>query len=382
MMVTKNIKMKICHFADAADIHTQLWVTYFANKKHEMHLISFRPLSQNLKNVHSHLLKKFDTRINFLNYLINSFLILRQVKRLLKEIKPNIIHGHSIIGHTIIAALTGFHPFVVSTWGSDVLIYPKESIMMRHAVPFVLKKADLIISDGENTKKAMIQMGAKREKIKILTYGRDTKKFNPSCRDNKLREELEIFNSPAVISTRRLGHLHNVETLVKAIPPILKEIPDTKFIIIGKGEQKEYLMDLAKHLNVFEVIRFLGEVPNDEMPSYLASSDVYVSTSLSDSGLAGSTAEAMACGLAVVITDSGDNKKWVKDGEGGFIVPVKNHEMLAEKIIFLLKNKDMRLKFGKINRKIIEEKYDYYKQMAKMENIYKELTEHKYKYDR
>jgi len=56
--------------------------------------------------------------------------------------------------------------------------------------------------------------------------------------------------------------------------------------------------------------------------------------------------------------------------------------MLAEKIIFLLKNKDMRLKFGKINRKIIEEKYDYYKQMAKMENIYKELTEHKYKYDR
>jgi len=179
-----------------------------------------------------------------------------------------------------------------------------------------------------------------------------------------------------------LGHVHNVETLVKAIPPILKEIPDTKFIIIGKGEQKEYLMDLAKHLNVFEVIRFLGEVPNDEMPSYLASSDVYVSTSLSDSGLAGSTAEAMACGLAVVITDSGDNKKWVKDGEGGFIVPVKNHEMLAEKIIFLLKNKDMRLKFGKINREIIKEKYDYYKQIAKMENIYKELTEHKYKYDR
>ncbi len=102
--------------------------------------------------------------------------------------------------------------------------------------------------------------------------------------------------------------------------------------------------------------------------------DVYVSTSLSDAGLAASTAEAMACGLPVVITDFGDNRKWIEDGESGFIVPLKDPKALAEKIIYLLKNKDIRREFGMRNRKIIEEKNNYYREMEKMENSYIELT--------
>ncbi len=101
--------------------------------------------------------------------------------------------------------------------------------------------------------------------------------------------------------------------------------------------------------------------------------DVYVSTSLSDAGIDASTAEAMACGLPVVVTDVADNKKWVDNGVNGFVVPVKDPKSLAEKIIYLLQNEDIRKKFGKINRKIIEERNNYYKEMKKMEDIYKEL---------
>jgi glycosyltransferase involved in cell wall biosynthesis len=81
----------------------------------------------------------------------------------------------------------------------------------------------------------------------------------------------------------------------------------------------------------------------------------------------------MACGLPVVITDFGDNRKWVEDGVSGFIVPLKDPESLAEKIIYLLKNEDVRKEFGTRNRKIIEERNNYYKEMEKMENIYIEL---------
>ena len=367
--------MKICYLADAADIHTQRWAKYFVDKGHEVHLISFRPSSEPLENINLHLLKKFCGETKVLKYTINALFVLNQVKKLIKEIKPDIIHGHSVRDHTIIAALTGFHPFIVTAWGSDVLIYPKESKIMKYAVPFTLRRADIITCDGENTKEAMIKMRIESEKIDIIMHGVDIKKFDLSCGDEKLREELTIFDSPTVISTRRLGVIHDVGTLIKSIPLVSKEFPDAKFIIAGEGEQKGYLMNLAKSLNVFDATRFVGWISNDKLPQYLASTDIYVSTSLSDSGLSAGTAEAMACGLPVVITDFGDNRKWVEDGVSGFIVPLKDPEALAEKIIYLLKNKDVRMGFGMKNRKIIEGRNNYYREMEKMENIYIELVE-------
>lgn len=82
----------------------------------------------------------------------------------------------------------------------------------------------------------------------------------------------------------------------------------------------------------------------------------------------------MACGLPVVITNVADNKKWVIDGENGFLIPAKSPQILAEKIIDLLKNEDKGKKFGAKARETIEEKNDYYKEMAKMEEIYKNLA--------
>jgi glycosyltransferase involved in cell wall biosynthesis len=83
----------------------------------------------------------------------------------------------------------------------------------------------------------------------------------------------------------------------------------------------------------------------------------------------------MACGLPVVITDFGDNRNWVEDGVSGFIVPLQDPKALAEKIIYLLKNEGVRMKFGMRNREIIEDRNNYYKEMEKMENIYMELIE-------
>jgi glycosyltransferase involved in cell wall biosynthesis len=119
----------------------------------------------------------------------------------------------------------------------------------------------------------------------------------------------------------------------------------------------------------------VGFIPNDELPQYLTASDVYVSTSPYDAGIAASTAEAMACELPVIVTDVAENKKWVEDGVNGFVVPVKDPKSLAKKIICLLENETVRRRFGKISRKIIEEKNNYYKEMEKMEDIYKKLVQ-------
>jgi glycosyltransferase involved in cell wall biosynthesis len=191
----------------------------------------------------------------------------------------------------------------------------------------------------------------------------------------KLKRKLGVLDLPVVISIRNLKPIYDVESLINAAPLVLKEIPEARFVILGRGSQEAYLKKLASSLGISTNVSFVGLVSHDELPQYLASSDVYVSTSLSDGGLAASTSEAMACGLPVVITDFGDNGKWVEDGVSGFLVPLRDPETLAARIVYLLQTKDDRIKFGQANRQIIEERNSYEREIAKVGKLYEELIE-------
>ena len=182
-----------------------------------------------------------------------------------------------------------------------------------------------------------------------------------------------IYSSKVVISLRSFEPIYDIETLIKAVPVIVKQIPDVKFVIAGEGSQKRYLMKLVQELEVSEKINFIGFIPPQALPVYLASSDVYVSTSLSDAGLAASTAEAMASGVPVVVTDSGENHLWIENGRNGFLVPVQDVKALAEKISLLLKFPSLRKELGESARRTICERNDYYKEMKKMEDIYYQI---------
>ena len=154
---------------------------------------------------------------------------------------------------------------------------------------------------------------------------------------------------------------------------VLKEIPNAQFLIAGKGPQEEELGNLAEHLGVARNVKFIGSIPNQDLPRYLSLADIYVSTALSDAGLAASTAEAMACELPVIVTDFGDNRKWVQHGVNGHIVSLKDSESLAKSIVHLIRNKDLRRRFGKINREIIVDKNNWKKEMGKMEALYQKI---------
>lgn len=369
-----KVKMKICYIASLGSTHTERWMKYFADAGHDVHLISTGELSAGgLENVKLHKLKRFGPHARIINYLINSVPLMIQFKKLIKNINPDIIHAHYIMEITLFGAISGFYPFIVTPWGSDVLISPKESKLSRWLVKFVLKRADLITCDGENLKEAIINFGIRPDKIKLIYFGVDTEEFSPQKRDNELREELKALDTPIVLSNRRLKPIYNIESLIKAIPLVLKDFPDTKFVVVGTGSQENYLKQLAKSIGVWNSVRFTGWLPRNEFVRCVASADIYVSTSLSDS-VAVSIMEAMACELPVVVTDSGDNRRWIKDGENGFVVPIKDPDALAKKIVYLIENEDVRKRFGKINRKIIEEKADYYKELRKAEKLYKDIV--------
>jgi glycosyltransferase involved in cell wall biosynthesis len=148
----------------------------------------------------------------------------------------------------------------------------------------------------------------------------------------------------------------------------LESFKNVQFWVVGDGVERKYLEDLSKELKVDKHIKFLGRIDNDKMPEILNSSDIYVSTSLSDS-MAISNLEAMGCGLPVIISGIGDNSEWVQDNKNGFLFHAKDYRALTKEIVHLLKNPDLRKEFGLINRKIVQ-KADYYKQMENMEKIY------------
>ena len=365
------MKNHICYLANAAAIHTVRWVNYFAEHGWKVDLITWHPPTSNSEihpavNIH---------RIFFPPHYIARYGALLEITRLIRKIHPDIIHAH-YIGHFGILAglygrLSGFRPIILTAWGSDILIDARG--FKKWLIKYALKKADLITCDGENSKDAMINLGTDPQKIRIIYHGVDTKEFSPKQRNNGFRKELKTFDSPIVISNRGLEPVYNVESLIKAMPLVLKDFPEEKFVIVGKGSQENYLKKLAKSIGVWNSVRFIGWLPRSDFIRCLASADTYVSTSLSDGGIAVSIMEAMACELPVVVTDSGDNRKWIKDGKSGFIVPLKDPKTLAEKILYLLENEDVRKRFGNINREIIEEKAEYNKEMEKMEKFYEEI---------
>jgi glycosyltransferase involved in cell wall biosynthesis len=368
--------MKICILADARTTHIKRWVEYFA-REHDVDLITLsytiperttigEEIYEKMENVHLHKVSKKFPEILFAPF---------KIRKLISKIKPDIIHSHYVTQYGFCGAFSGFHPLVISAWGSDVLIDPNESILYKQMIRFALNNADLITSDGYNSKSAMTELGTKEEKIKIIYHGVDVSAFCPEKRNRTIIQDLFGGDYPTVISVRGLEPIYDVESLIRAIPDIIKEVPDVRFIIAREEFQKEILIDLAKSLNVFDSIKFVGLIKHEDLPLYLSSSDIYVSTSLSDGGTAVSNIEGMACGLPPIVTDVGDNSMWIKDEENGFIVPTQNPKYLAEKIIFLLKNETLQKEFGEISRKLVEENANYCIEMEKMEKLYNILSE-------
>lgn len=367
------MKKHICYLGNAGSIHVQRWVNYLVEHGWKIDLITWHPPSE-YHRIHPDVKVH---RIYFPPHYIARYGALVEVIRLIRKIRPDVVHACYVSTFGILAGyynhLTGFNNIILTSLGSDILIDPKG--FKKWLVKYALRRAKFITFDGENMKEALIDLGADSQKMIEIRFGTDIHKFNPMQISKKIRTELVLDSSPIVISVRNFKPIYDIPSLIKAVPIILKDVPSAKFVIAGGGPQEASLKDLSKSLGVSDSILFVGFLANDKLPEYLASADIYVSTSLSDSGLSSSTAEAMACGIPVVITDFGDNYKWVKNDVNGFLVPLKNPDALAEKIIYLLKNPEVCRVFGEKNRMIIEEKNNFDEEMEKIEDLYIDLIQ-------
>jgi glycosyltransferase involved in cell wall biosynthesis len=162
--------------------------------------------------------------------------------------------------------------------------------------------------------------------------------------------------------------IYGVEYLIDAIPKVLAKNKNVKFIILGEGPFTNTFKTKMTNFIKSGHVRFVDAVPHNKVKDYLSAADIYVSTSFSD-GTSASLLEAMACSLSPVVTEIDGNKEWVKDGVNGLFVPVANSEKIAEKILLLASDYELRRFLGEKAVETVRARVNWQKNIQKLTKI-------------
>jgi glycosyltransferase involved in cell wall biosynthesis len=305
----------------------------------------------------------------FASFIVGSFI----AKRIVNEIDPDIVHSGYLQSYGFYSAFAGYHPILSMPWGSDMLIDPKRSRVLREIARFALSQADMITCDCELVKKEILKLvNFPQEKIVVFPWGIDLSLFNPLVGDGRVRKKLGWENKFVVIHDRTFSEVYGVRYLIEAIPMVIKEAPNTRFLLCGRGPLENEIKEIVKNYDLSSYVHFAGNIENSELPKYLNSADVYVSCSLSD-GSSVSLLEAMGCGLPVVVSDSPAMLEWVCEGKNGFVVPRRDSQKVSARIVQLSKDEMLRKEFSKENLIIAKSRADWEKNLDILENIYRTL---------
>jgi glycosyltransferase involved in cell wall biosynthesis len=344
-------------------------VSFFAGRGDEVHLISFRDAE--IPDVAVHPVKStFPIKISAaasISDKIGYFFCLREFKRLIKAIAPDILHAHWATSYGLMGAYSGYHPFLLSVWGSDVLIFPRKSRLHRAILKFTLNRADHLTATSRMLTAETGKYLKKDKQVHTIPFGVDIDRFRPTASKKTDDPHLTIG------IVKRLEKVAGIEYLIRAFAMLLKFDPFLSLLIVGEGTEEETLKDLCISLDIGGSVRFTGFVGNERIPELLNRMDILVLPSISESfGVA--AVEAAACGLPVIASDTGGLPEVVVDGETGFLVPPEKPQAIAQKAVLLIKDAEMRSRMGAAGRKFVEENYVWQKNAGEMEKLYRSVV--------
>lgn len=297
---------------------------------------------------------------------LNVFSRMRRLRRILKELNPDIIHARSRIPAWLayLANKTLHIPFVTTVHGfNSISLYSQ-----------IMTKGDRVICVS-GAIKTYIQKHYRipDEKIAIIPRGIDLDKFNP---DNLDRAFMESFsdqyglNGKFIVSAvGRITQLKDLETFIRAISIVKQTKPEVKALIVGgvRGDKKGYfhlLNDLIQELNLTDEIVFTGS--QSSVAEIYMLSDVVVSASKKPESFGRSVAEAIAMNTPVIATNHGGVLDIIREGIDGYFVPVGESKLLAELIMDASK-----LRFE--GRGYIQEHFSLQQMVDKTVTVYKEM---------
>jgi L-malate glycosyltransferase len=293
-------------------------------------------------------------------------------KKIIKEFQPDIIHSGYVWQVGILPAMAGFHPHLSMPWGSDILIEPDNSFIIKRLVKKVMKQCGHIQCDAEFVKKKIINdYNIPGDKITVFPWGIDLRLFKKTDKA-EARKKLNIEeNKFVIVFNRHFEPVYGIKDLMEGFNIFSKGKNDVLMLMLSEGSQKNDALKFITENKLEDKINLIGRVANTELPAVLNASDVYISTSLSD-GSSLSLLEAMACGLGLVVTDVPAIKEWVS-GENGMVVPRKSPADIAKALESYYQNRQLLGSHGIKNIEIASLRCDWDQNYLKLKEIYSRL---------
>jgi len=317
------------------------------------------------------------------NFRISPLFILGTVRRVIREISPDIVHiqNHFLIGKEAVSAARKLGIPVIGTnhfMPENLTHYLQlPAIAERWLQRFawrqfvrVFEQLDFVTTPTKTATTLLVKAGLKK-KVVPVSCGIDLERFKPSNDGAYLRRRFDIpTDKPVLLYVGRLDKEKRIDMILRALPDILR-VTSVHLVVAGIGKEKQSLEELTEKLGIQQEVTFAGFVPDQDLQNIYTVADLFVTAGIAElQSIA--TMEAMASGLPVVAVNAMALPELVHDGENGYLFSDGDSQMFAEKVVAILSNQTMRAEMSKKSLEIIKN-HDINKVIEKYESIYGEI---------
>lgn len=306
-------------------------------------------------------------------FAYSGYLVYLGIRETIKEISNNfdfeLIHSHVLLPDAFSAIIANKKykvPHVATVHGQDFQYTLNKSKRCFNYIMNVIDNVDRITVVSTKLKK-LIDEKKYFNHIKVINNGIDFKDFILEDKEKKL-------NSNRIVSVSNLKNTKGIDLNIKAVSILKNKYSDIKYYIIGEGEEREYLENLTKELNLENNIEFCGKMDLNEVIKFLETPCIYSLPSWEE-GFGVSYIEAMACGNPVIGVDGEGIVDVINNRENGLLVKGKDVNCLVKALDSLLADKEYAMRLGEAGKDTVMENFTWQKQAKNMKDLYEELIE-------
>lgn len=368
-------RKRLLYFSDNASDHNRRFLEKLAQAGLDVWFLnptSDRPLETWLPDgVHwvrtSQILRRDATPSAFAGFL-------SEFRECLQTIAPDLVHAGPTHNCGYLTALSDFHPWLLTSWGSDVLHQVDQGPEWKQATRLALQKADGFFCDCDAVRaraKELAQLSD--DSIVQFPWGIRKGSFSPDGPLPGNEEFTHETGTCVILSTRSWEPLYGIDLLLEAFRQACAVDPSLRLVLLGGGSQAASVREFIAAHTLQNKVRIPGPISRADMPKWFRAADVYVSCAKSD-GTSVSLLEAMATGLPVVVADIPSNREWVVEGENGWLAPVGSAKDFAGRFLPAARLATAeRQAFSERNRRIVSERADWDRNFPKLLEMYERL---------
>lgn len=367
--------MRILYISNPNSTHTRRWVDWFHQHGHTVRVIADVSLQEAWPGI-----PVDDLPVNISGKLpgvLKYLLWTLATRRILREFAPDILHAHRVTSAGWIGVFSGFHPMVVTPWGSDLYQFPQRSRLAEWLTRQVLQQADLVTADAQDLRKLAIHYGADPRHTHFVHWGVDPDLFRPSENQAELRQKMGWQGQPILYCPRAMHPIYNLDILLEALPTIRRNYPGVLLILRDYNTNLNYrsrLMQMINEKALQDCVKIIPGLPWPETVALYQAADLVISAPSSDSTPV-SLLEAMACGTPVIATDLPAIQEWIQPGKNGVLVPVRDAPGLAQAVIALWSQPELQQQFSQVNLALVQERANHQSEMSRVEALYQSLLD-------